>query len=92
MNSKLVRDVEDGFVELSYKGKNRGLFEDITVENARWLSGLLSQLSDKQISDAFRAANYSPCRSENLYTRRKKQDRRTFKSVVNGKKLRRDNK
>ena len=60
MNSKLVRDVEDGFVELSYKGKNRGLFEDITVENARWLSGLLSQLSDRQISDAFRAANYSP--------------------------------
>jgi hypothetical protein len=60
MNSILVRDVEDGFVELSYKGKNRGLFEDITVENARWLYQLLSKLSDKQISDAFRAANYSP--------------------------------
>ncbi|CAN5772370.1 hypothetical protein BH20ACI4_BH20ACI4_19680 [soil metagenome] len=60
VKSKLVREVEDGFVELSYKGKNRGLFEDITVENAKWLYGLLSQLSDKQISDAFRAAKYSP--------------------------------
>lgn len=60
VKTKLVREVEDGFVELSYKGKNRGLFEDITVENAEWLYGLLSQLSDKQIADAFRAANYSP--------------------------------
>ncbi len=66
--SILVRDVEDGFVELSYKGKNRGLFEDITVENARWLYGLLSKLSDKQISDAFRAANYSPG-EVNMYTK-----------------------
>ena len=60
IKSILVRDVEDGMIELSYKGKNRGLFEDITVENGRWLYGLLSQLSDKQINDAFRAANYSP--------------------------------
>ncbi len=32
---------------------------DFTPADARWLSGLLSQLSDKQIRDAFRAANYS---------------------------------
>lgn len=60
IKSDLVRSVEDGFIELSYKGKNMQLFEDITVENGRWLYGLLSQLTDKQISDAFRAANYSP--------------------------------
>jgi hypothetical protein len=59
-NSVLVRGVEDGIVKLSYKGKNRAFFEDITVEDARWLYGLLSQLSDRQISDAFRAANFSP--------------------------------
>lgn len=56
----LVREVEGDRVELSYKGKNRDIFDDITVENARWLYDLLSQLSDKQIRDAFRAANYSP--------------------------------
>ena len=55
----LIRDVEDERVELSYKGKNRGLFKDITVGQARWLHRLLSQLKDKQIRDAFRAANYS---------------------------------
>ncbi|MDI1242069.1 MAG: hypothetical protein PSX80_09135 [bacterium] len=58
--TRLIRRVEkDGDVILSYKGKNRGVFKGITVEDARWLSTLMSKLSDKQISDAFRAANYS---------------------------------
>ena len=59
IKTRLVRDVEDGRVELSYKGKNRWLFKDIMVEDADWLSRLLLQLSEKQIRDAFRAANYS---------------------------------
>lgn len=59
--TKFIRRVEsDGDVILSYKGKNRGVFKGITVEDARWLSKLMSQLSDKQIGDAFRAANFSP--------------------------------
>ena len=37
IKSILVRDVEDGMIELSYKGKNREIFEDITVENGKWL-------------------------------------------------------
>lgn len=60
IKTKLIREVEDGRVELSYKGKNRWIFKDIMVEDAEWLSGLLLQLSDRQIRDAFRAANYSP--------------------------------
>lgn len=59
--TKFIRRVEsDGDVILSYKGKNRGLFKGFTVADARWLSRLMDQLSDKQIGDAFRAANYSP--------------------------------
>jgi hypothetical protein len=58
--SILVRDVEKGRIELSYKGKLRGIFKDISVSNGRWLADLLLQLSDRQIEDAFRAANYSP--------------------------------
>lgn len=59
--TKFIRRVEsDGDVILSYKGKNRGVFKGITVEDARWLSTLMTKLSDKQIGDAFRAANYSP--------------------------------
>jgi len=30
------------------------------VEDARWIGRLLERLSDEQIRDAFRAANYSP--------------------------------
>jgi len=65
--SKLIRKVKNGNVELSYKGKNREIFEGVTVENASWLYELLSQLSDRQIGDAFRAANYSPSEVE-IYT------------------------
>jgi hypothetical protein len=56
--TKFVEGVENGRVKLSYGGKNTGLFKNITVEEAKWLGSWLSQLSDKQISDAFRAANY----------------------------------
>ena len=58
--SILVREVEDGKIELSYKGKLRGIFNNITVPQGRWLADLLLQLDDRQIEDAFRAANYSP--------------------------------
>lgn len=57
--TKFIREVENGEVKLSYKGKNRGLFKGFTVADARWLAGLLGRLSDRQIGDAFRAANYS---------------------------------
>jgi hypothetical protein len=58
--TQLVRRVKGNIVELSYKGKNRGIFKDITVGDARWLADLLLQLRDDQIRDAFRAASYSP--------------------------------
>jgi hypothetical protein len=57
--SILIRDVDRGKIELSYKGKLRGIFKDITVSQGRWLADLLLQLKDQQIEDAFRAANYS---------------------------------
>jgi hypothetical protein len=60
LNSSFVKGTELGLVKLAYKGKNRGLFKNISIINARWLADLLLQLSDKQIEDAFRAANYTP--------------------------------
>ncbi|HEX7177713.1 MAG TPA: hypothetical protein VF240_20810 [Pyrinomonadaceae bacterium] len=57
---KFVDEVEDGKVSFHFTGKNRGLFEDITVRDARWIGGWLSRLSERQIGDAFRAANYAP--------------------------------
>jgi len=57
--SKFVKGTKDGEVILAYKGKNRGLFKHITVEQGRWLADLLLKLDERQIRDAFRAANYS---------------------------------
>lgn len=60
IKTRFIRRVKNGKVELSYKGKSRSVFKDITVADARWLHSLLSRLSDAQISDAFRAARFSP--------------------------------
>ncbi len=57
--ASFVDGVKDRKLEVVYKGKNRGLFKEFDIEHARWLAGLLNRLSDQQIRDAFRAANYN---------------------------------
>ena len=57
---KFIAGVEAGKVRLDYEGKNSKMMRDVTVEDARWLGTHLSTLSDEQIADAFRAANYTP--------------------------------
>lgn len=59
VKAKFVESVKGGRVDFNYGGKNKALFEDITVEQARWIGSLLSRLSDEQLRDAFRAANYT---------------------------------
>jgi hypothetical protein len=58
--TKFVTGVEGNNVKFSYGGKNKGLMEGITVEDAKWIGGLLSKLTDRQLQDAFRAGNFSP--------------------------------
>jgi len=55
-----VSGVKNGKIDFDFKGKGRDLMNDITVAQGRWLADLLLQLTDQQIEDAFRAANYSP--------------------------------
>lgn len=56
-----ISGMKDGRLNMAYTGgKSRGIMDDITVGQGRWLYNLLSQLDDRQINDAFRAANYSP--------------------------------
>ncbi|MDQ5846604.1 MAG: hypothetical protein M3539_15040 [Acidobacteriota bacterium] len=57
--AKFVEGVEGNRVKFRYKGKMGNIFENITVADARWMGGWLSRLSRRQISDAFRAANYN---------------------------------
>ena len=59
--STFIHRVEpSGEIDFYYKAKGKELLKGITVEDARWIGGLLSRLSDRQIADAFRAANYRP--------------------------------
>ncbi|MDQ1613394.1 MAG: hypothetical protein QOG00_3325 [Pyrinomonadaceae bacterium] len=58
--SKFVDHVYKDRVFFHYGGKMADIFEDISVGDVQWIAGLLSRLSDQQIGDAFRAANYTP--------------------------------
>jgi len=58
--TRLVDRVKNGRVDFHFRLRRSNLFKDITVDDVQWITGWLSQLSDRQIEDAFRAANYSP--------------------------------
>ena len=66
VKTRFIEKVNGNVIDFKYDGKNQKLFENITVEDARWLSNLLSRLSEKQIKNAFRAANYSASEVEEL--------------------------
>jgi hypothetical protein len=58
--TSFVKGIERGEVKIAFKGKSRSIMKGITVADARWLANLLNKLSEQQIRDVFRAANYSP--------------------------------
>ncbi len=60
LESEFIEDVKNGNVFFRYGGKRQDLFDDIRIEEARWIGDWLARLSESQISDAFRAANYTP--------------------------------
>jgi hypothetical protein len=54
-----IDSVSGGQVHFHYEGKNGSVIEGISVEHARWMGNLLGRLSDKQLSDAFRAGGFT---------------------------------
>jgi hypothetical protein len=66
--ASFVEDVEGNVVDFHYVGKQKEIFDDITVDQAKWMGQLLARLSPRQIRDAFRAANYTP-EQETILTR-----------------------
>jgi hypothetical protein len=58
-NQIFISKVSNGQVVFNYKGKDPKALEGITVENARWMGNLAGRLSDKQLTDAFRAAGFT---------------------------------
>ncbi len=56
---RFIDGVRDGTVRFHYKGKDPSALKGISVENARWMGALLARLSQKQLTDAFRAGGYN---------------------------------
>jgi hypothetical protein len=50
--------VSDGFVRFAFRGRHQELLQRIGVEDVRWMSGRVLQLTDRQWRDAFRAGGY----------------------------------
>jgi hypothetical protein len=65
-DTKFIDKVEGGYVDFHFTGKNKGLFEKVKVEHARWVGERLSRLSEGQLAAIFRAANYTPAETRLL--------------------------
>lgn len=59
VNDKFIDGVQGDTVRLDYEGKNSDMMRNISIADARWIGGWLARLSDRQLQDAFRAANYN---------------------------------
>lgn len=59
VKAEFVKGISGNDVDFHYGGKNGKLFDDITIQDVKWLTPWLSRLSDEQLKDAFRGANYS---------------------------------
>ena len=59
VKAEFVQKLNGDVIDFSYSGKNQKLFENLTISDARWVTTLVAKLSDEQLKDAFRSANYS---------------------------------
>jgi hypothetical protein len=60
VKTKFVEQVKGDRVQFAFSGKQGELLEQVSVADAKWIGGLLAQLSDQQLQDAFRAGNFQP--------------------------------
>src|SRR6266404_6086692 len=59
VKTKFIKTVEGGNILFDFHATHDKMLDNVTVAQAKWIGQILSQLSDKQLGDAFRAANYS---------------------------------
>lgn len=65
--------VRDGRVRFDYRGRHRGLFQNITPADVRWIAERLDALSDQQWDDAFRAGGYAKPLADRFIRRMKQK-------------------
>ena len=66
VKADFIKAVKGDVIDFNYGGKSQKLFANITTSDAKWIGSLLARLSDEQIKDAFRSANYLPEEVEDL--------------------------
>ncbi len=76
-----IDGVSAGRLKLHYRGRSQSLFKSVPVEHARWFAGIISQFSDNQFRDAFRAAEGSATEVEG-FTKRLRQKINELKMAV----------
>ncbi len=54
VKADFIEAVKGNIVDFNYGGKEKALFNDVTVDDALSIGALLRRLSDEQIRDAFR--------------------------------------
>lgn len=76
-----IDGVSGGKLKLHYRGRSQNAFSAVPVEHAKWFAGIISQLSDEQLRQAFRAGAGTPEEIEG-FTRRVRQKIDELKSAV----------
>src|SRR5262249_23580604 len=64
-----IDGVSGGRLKLHYRGRSQSLFKSVPVEHARWFAGIVGQLRDDQLREAFRAAGGSQAEIEGFTNR-----------------------
>ena len=59
-----IKEIDEGKIEFDYRGIHGSVVDTVSVDAVRWACGLLAQITDRQWSDAFRAAGYTPEQTE----------------------------
>lgn len=55
-----IKGVSGGRLQLEYSGKGGSILKSVPLEHARWFAGIIGQLTDAQLADAFKAAGATP--------------------------------
>jgi hypothetical protein len=64
--ARFIERVKENLVEFNYNGPHKERLAGITVAQAKWIGNWLSRLTDQQIRDALRAANFGSEESKTI--------------------------
>jgi len=76
-----IDGVSAGTLKLHYKGRSQSVIRPVPIEHVRWFAGIVGQLTDDQLHDAFRAGAGTQVEIEG-FTKRVRQKINELKAAV----------